>query len=260
MKHNIWHGVLFIICIFILFCVQSATAQTATPTPSPTITPTSSISPTATISPTVTVTPTIQQCDGQDAVCIDLYLRLQGILQAPQSSQNGINVRVSIDGDSVASPVSFTTYMTAYNNGVWYGRAVYDLSVLSSPTASSNFKFSVKPPKHLKRIVCHSFPVEYTGGEYDCSGTSAYVSLSAGVNELDFSRIYFLAGDLPTDGSNQDGVIDSTDLVYLRKNILERDYSILTKGDLNMDGIIDTQDFSLAIYALTKSKSDQSFD
>jgi hypothetical protein len=70
------------------------------------------------------------------------------------------------------------------------------------------------------------------------------------VNNLDFSRIYLLAGDMPVSGG-QDGVVDSLDTSYIRNNLGKTDSGVLAIADLNLDGKVDTQDWSLVIAALS---------
>jgi hypothetical protein len=67
---------------------------------------------------------------------------------------------------------------------------------------------------------------------------------------LDFSKIYLLGGDLPVNGL-QDGVVDSLDTSYIRNNLGKTDADVISIADINLDGRIDTQDWSAVIYALS---------
>ena len=63
----------------------------------------------------------------------------------------------------------------------------------------------------------------------------------------DFSGITLLVGDLP----EQDGIVNAYDIGLIINNFGKRDSDILSKADVNMDGIVDTQDYSLVIAALS---------
>lgn len=54
-----------------------------------------------------------------------------------------------------------------------------------------------------------------------------------------------LSGDL-----DQNGVVDSVDISIVRNNLGKTDTATLTKADVNRDGRVDTQDFSLILAAL----------
>jgi hypothetical protein len=59
-------------------------------------------------------------------------------------------------------------------------------------------------------------------------------------------------GDLSINGK-QDTVVDSTDFTYIRKKIPSEDPEALRIGNINMDGVIDTQDYVLTISNLVNN-------
>jgi len=73
----------------------------------------------------------------------------------------------------------------------------------------------------------------------------AEISLIKGVNNLDFSSIIQMVGDL--DGN---GLVNSYDLALIINNLGKNDCPALKTADLNLDGIVDTQDYSLVLSAL----------
>jgi hypothetical protein len=56
-----------------------------------------------------------------------------------------------------------------------------------------------------------------------------------------------MVGDLP----DQNGVVDSYDTSYIKLNLGSTDARALQIADLNLDGIVDTQDYSLVIASLS---------
>ena len=125
------------------------------------------------------------------------------------------------------------------SSGVWSG------SFTSGVTAGSKYKVLVKGPKHIQKKICISTPTEDYPGTYHCEDGA--ITLAAGTNTLNFSGIILLAGDLPT----QDGIVNSYDTSLVRNNLGKSDSSSLALADLNLDGVVDSQDYSMIINALS---------
>ena len=70
---------------------------------------------------------------------------------------------------------------------------------------------------------------------------------------MDFSNIYELVGDLP----DQDGVVDSYDISFIRLNLGKNEDAVQAIGDINLDGRVDTQDYSLVIASLSVKKDEE---
>ena len=129
---------------------------------------------------------------------------------------------------------------TAQSDGTWTGTVVFD-DIKSSLVGT----IYIKGPKHIKKKICSNNPSEPVPGGYRC-GEFELIELKKGENTLDFSSIVLLAGDLPI----QNGVVDAVDLAFIRQTLTNQDSEKLIRGDLNLDGIIDTQDFSMVLSAL----------
>lgn len=210
--------------------------KTPTPTPTtkpPTLTPAPTNNPTATptTKPNPTATPT-------NTIAVNFSIRLQGILSVPKT-KSSVPITVSLaQGTSVRNTRSIT--FTAGSNGIWNGSASYtDLN------PASNYIVLLKGPHHLQKKICANSPTESVAGSYDCS--TGTITLSNGTNTINAGGITMLAGDLPL----QDGVVDSQDIVRIRTNFGKTDPDTLAFADLNYDGIVDTQDYSLIIAALS---------
>jgi hypothetical protein len=59
-----------------------------------------------------------------------------------------------------------------------------------------------------------------------------------------------LAGDLPINGK-QDGVINTQDTAFVRNSLGKNDPTTLSIGDINLDNIVDTQDWSGILQTLS---------
>lgn len=178
------------------------------------------------------------------AITLNLSLKFQGILKKPDTQYNSMSVKISIAGGTLlpALPPQIGTFMSD-DQGVWTG-----LVSFSSIPAGSNYRVLVKGPKHLQKRICDTNPSETYPGSYTCH--EGKIDLRTGVNTLDFSKIYQLAGDLAEQSGAQNGFTNSYDTSLIRNNLNSTDPNILKLADLNLDGIVNTQDFSLAIAAL----------
>lgn len=189
--------------------------------------------------PSATVSPT----GSSGNMTLNLKLKFQGILVKPADSFNKFTVKVTVvDLAGVEHPGSAD--FTADANGVWSGSV--PITTLPGP----GYKILVKGPKHLQKKVCVATPTETTGGTYRCAqGT---ITLAAGQNNLDFSGVIQLVGDLPEQGTaGQNGVIDAYDISYILNNLRSTDARALAIGDLNLDGIIDAQDYAGLLASLS---------
>lgn len=208
----------------ITFTFNSNTGPTATPTAP--VTP-----PTSTPSPTPVVT---QPAGGGTAMSFDM--RFQGVVTQP-SVPGSIPVQVRLVKNGLTSDPAIVN-MTPGGNGVWSGTA----QVPAQP--GSGYTLLVKGPRHLQKKICVNNPSETAIGTYRCS--TGNVTVTAGVNRFDLSKITLLVGDLP----DQDGTVDSYDTSYIRQSLGSTSANDLTVADVNRDGIVDTQDMSLVIQAL----------
>lgn len=202
--------------------------------------------------PTIVIPGQTTQTTGTTgATTLNLSLKFQGILKKPDAQYNTMLVKVGIGGGSSASPISSQTgTFTANDAGVWSGSVTFP-----ALAAISNYRILVKGPKHLQKRICDTNPSETYPGSYTCS--DGKISLQAGVNTLDFSKVYQLAGDLPEQNGVQNGFTNSYDTSLIRNNLNSADPTILKFADLNLDGIVNTQDFSLVIAALEFRSDEQ---
>ena len=170
---------------------------------------------------------------------LDLKLKFQGILGKPNQPQI-LPVKVIVNSLALSVTQAAVGDFIVDNNGIWSGQVLFD-GILPS----SDYKVFIKGPKHLQKRICETFPQEPFPGVYNCENGA--ISLNYGNNNFDFSAIFLLVGDLPP----QDGVVNSYDISLVRNIILSTDPSLLTLADLNLDGIVDSQDYSLVIAALS---------
>lgn len=226
-----------------------------TNTPVPTVTPGG---PTATPIPTVTpggptLTPNPTVTDGASGnVNLKMKLKFQGITTKPPTDALNF-IKGKIEGRIVGTNEGFASgpegnfLVTSDNNGVWSGTVNINL-----PQSSLGKKYTlfIKGRRHIQKKICDSVPSETSPGIYRCYDGN--ITLVAGDNNLDFSGIILLVGDL-----DQNGIVDSIDFGMVRNNLGTTDTAILSTSDLNLDGKIDTQDFSLIIAALSIRTDEQ---
>jgi hypothetical protein len=133
-----------------------------------------------------------------------------------------------------------TGIFTVDDNGIWTGRVTF-----SNVTPGGQYTLYVKGPKHLQKKICDNNPSETYPATYYCD--QGRIVLREGENNLDLSKILLLIGDLP----DQDGIVNSYDTSLVRNNLGRSDEEALRLADVNFDGIVNTQDYSLIIAALS---------
>lgn len=176
---------------------------------------------------------------------LNLSLKFQGILRKPMSDLNSMEVAVKLAKEGQRSSTiipSQTGTFTVDDNevGIWHGTVIFpDLT-------EGNYKVYIKGPRHIQKKICEDNPQDMGAvGSYYCKiGESISLVSLPRENDLDFSGIYLLSGDLP----EQNGIVDSYDISYLRNNLGKIGDSIC---DINLDAVCDSQDYSLLIQALS---------
>lgn len=140
----------------------------------------------------------------------------------------------------------------------WEGEARF-----AGVASGSGFLVAIKGPQHVQRLICDDQPAETSGsigGLYKCERDGddhqiGGITLGRGANILDFDGITQFAGDLP----DQDGVIDSLDLANVRQSLGSTESDALEVADLNLDGVVNTADFSLVIQGLERYRADENY-
>lgn len=171
----------------------------------------------------------------------NLLLKFQGISRKPEESVNKMNVKVVLvpdTGDIQENNIDFVSD----ENGIWKGEVEFNTD------ETEKYKVYIKGPKHLQKRICVSNPTEASTGDYSCAQTDEGFTVSQ-EGTLDFSNIRLLSGDLPENGE-QNGIIDSYDISFIRNNLGKTEESVLSICDINLDNVCDTQDYSLLIQPL----------
>jgi len=212
-----------------------ATEVSETPTPTPTVVA-GTVTPTSPITPPLTISP---PSDLIADVKLNMKIRFQGVVTEPIDQFREQDVKVTFLSNDKQFKKEATVQFNADGGGIWIGSQ----ELIGVPIGKS-FSVLLKGPKHLQKKICESDPKEPIPGGYICK--TGNITLTEGDNDFDFSDVVNLAGDIPI----QNGIVDSMDIIFIRQNFGSQDSEKLSKGDLNMDGIIDTQDYSLVIAAL----------
>ena len=178
-------------------------------------------------------------------VTMNLKLKFQGIMKLPAENLRTMQVRIKLSGGSLSEAVTQTGSFIASEveeNGnkkiVWNGNVNFPTG-----SAGSGYILYIKGSKQIQKKICDASPSDgATVGSYRCEiGHTLQLTTS---NTLDFSNIWLLSGDLP----EQDGIVDSYDGSLIRNNLGKTDE---LRCDINLDGICDSQDWSLLIQALS---------
>jgi len=205
-----------------------------------TVGPASTNSPTPIDQPSTTLPPqpVTEIIENRKDINTNLRLKFQGITTQPRNS-SPISVQIKlVEGTKV--PGSYETVsFTPQGDGAYVANHVF-----KNVNLSAKHSILVKGPKHLQKKICDNSPNEALSGYYRCD-TSA-ITFKEGDNTLDLTHAILLSGDIPV----QNNVVDAADIIYVRNNIGRSDAEVLTRADLNMDNIVDTQDYSLIIAAL----------
>ena len=195
----------------------------------------------------ITLTPT----GGPGNTTLNIKLKFQGITGSLADAYKTMPVKITLKTrDKIV-----TTESASFNvdvNGIWSGTTNVDLP---SGTGSV-YSIFIKGPMHIQKKICTNIPIETSPGTYSCGiGT---ISLSEGENNLDFSGIMMMAGDLPLPQTGgQDGIADAADIGYIINNLGKVDADVVSIGDLNRNGGIDAADFSIEQYALSLHPDEQ---
>ncbi|MFW5703668.1 MAG: hypothetical protein ACOCXQ_02435 [Patescibacteria group bacterium] len=179
---------------------------------------------------------------------LNIRLKFNGIGVNIDPVTNKLNAAITLFTNSMSEPVEKVAEFTIYgqtDTGIRLFQATVPFDEIP---ISGGYSVFVKGDHHIQKRVCDATPTEKLDGRYHC--TSGNITIKEGNNVLDFTGIYQLAGDLPLSGE-QSGFVDSLDITFLRANLGSKDQQDLIVGDLNLDGIVDTQDYSLALYSLS---------
>lgn len=177
----------------------------------------------------------------QTGLNVSMKLLFQGIISKPQDKYNTLPVKVILIGPQGSSQSKTVTF-SADEKGVWTGKTTF------TSIPGQGFAVLVKGPKHIQKKICVAEPTETAPGSYRCTTGAISLAETNGIyTNLDFSKIRLLVGDLP----QQDGIVDSYDISFIRNNLGKTDPAVLAIADLNLDGIVDSQDYSLLIATLS---------
>lgn len=174
-------------------------------------------------------------------VKLNLKLAFQGIVKDRTLEDKKMKVRVILVDEPATIEYPFQVDFTYQrDSGTW--NSFVEISAID---INKKYKFFIKGPMHIQKRICENIPNADTGANnYQCS--TGNISLVEGENNFDFKDVILMTGDLPV----QDGIVDSADIAKVRQNLGKTDKVTLGIADLNMDGIVDTQDYSLAIDGL----------
>ncbi len=195
--------------------------------------------------PPPTRTPTLTTPSGSsNDLLFKLYLKFQGINSKSKDEYSKMRAKVILkynDGEVIEKK---EVELATDEKGIWQGQVNF-----TNVNTARKLRIFIKGPKHLQKRICSLTPQETYLGSYSCSD-----GFQVNHDEviLDAKGIVLLAGDI-----DQDGIISAYDTAYVRNNLGKKDKDVLSKADFNLDGIVDTQDYSLLIAALSVKSDEQ---
>lgn len=180
-------------------------------------------------------------CQPTGGVKLKLALKLQGINTTPVTAK-GLKFKVSAIGtnNNKQGPKEVELLVSDRNDGIFEGTVDFEKLM-----PESNFRLFIKGPKHVQKRICDAKP---TGGtDYYCSNEQGF-ALNTGINEIDLTQTPLLAGDLPL--PEQDGILNSKDIVAIRNCIKDRTDECVKQTDVNYDGVTNGTDFTIVINSM----------
>lgn len=170
-------------------------------------------------------------------ITLNLALHFQGVDRAFGRSGGSIPIQVGVSGDNLPEPVTQLVQFSSNNVGIVSGSVTFPTLV------AGNYCVSIKGPLHSRRKVCHAAPLEAQTGEYRRGNST--IPLVLGVNELDFTGISMMSGDI-----DQNGVVNSFDLLSVRNSIGSANQADIDRCDVNYDGACNGTDYGLVVGAI----------
>lgn len=197
--------------------------------------------------PATSITP-----GGGGNTTLSFKLKFQGITDGLADAYKTMPVKITVKkGASTVAVAATSVNFTVDPAGIWTG------SLTANMGSGTDYMILVKGPMHIQKKVCVVSPSETIGGTYSCAGGAITIT-SGTTNDLDFSKILFMAGDLPLSQTNgQDSVADAIDIGYIVNNLGKNDASISAVADLNRNAGVDMTDFGLIKYALSVASDEE---
>lgn len=169
---------------------------------------------------------------------LTLKVRLQGVKNvAPASKQ--ISIEVVFINQQTHNQYIYNVPVSYDGSAYWRGNIP-----ITVPPGDSYIAL-VKAPLHLQKKVCDLV----THSAYKCPDAHTF-TISQSENILDLTSSSLVAGDVRGSQLSQDGVIDAFDIAFIKNQIGQTSAEVVSRADLNFDGIVDSQDYSLALSAV----------
>lgn len=174
-----------------------------------------------------------------------------------RASANQLDIKIKLQGeyDKITSP-SFKTKVVLYSgNGLIKeytdqnltkdNQNVFKVSLDTiGLDLNQTYAVFIKPDKYLGKIFCGP-----TSFSTNCK--TPLIIIPAGTSTLDLTQDLFFSGDI----APQDGKIAADDISKIAK-VVGKASTSYQEADINADGIVQTVDYSLALYSLSKNYVD----
>lgn len=177
---------------------------------------------------------------GTGAVNINFKIKFNGV--GVSSPDQKVIVRILKGSLDQETP---NVNVTSDANGIYSGTANFDVP------AGSGYAIFIKGPKHLARKFC-------TNNQERFCARPGTLTLAAGANSFDFSKLNLEPGDLhdPNRGGKQDGVANSVDISLATARAASTDPADLEIADVDFDGQMSWHDVSLILNTIESRYED----
>ena len=167
------------------------------------------------------------------AVGLKIKVKFAGVDR--QRADQAVKIKIGKGEDFLKEIDSIN--VAANNQGVFENDPVI---LPSTITPGPNYYFLVKGPKHLQAKYCRA------SGQTSDGCTNGQITLREDANNLNFSSLPLLVGDLPHPLYDQDGTVNAFDAVLLVGCFeTPESQNCLDWADLNFDGILNSADMNL---------------
>ncbi len=233
---------------------QVKATLTTTPVPTATFTPTPTHSPVPTFTPSPTITPSPTPTPRLASVSLTMDIAFAGLPEDQVITKTELPAWIAVyNAADTKVAEELVTFKANPGKGEFEIRTWKGTLPIPSIAIEEQYRIRVKGTRHMSRIVCDTTPAETDEARYQCN--SGGLRFQEGQNSIDATQIRLLAGDIPLN-NGQDGVIDAVDTGKMLQAMQVR-LPYNEDLDLNFDGKVDTQDYSLQIAALKRQKYDE---
>jgi len=192
-------------------------------------------------------------------ILISLSSSINKLVFFNRAAENQLNIKIKLQGeyDKITGEVFQTRVVLYSQSGLVKeylnqsltndNQNIFKLTIdTTGLNLNQTYAIFIKPDKYLGKLFCSS-----TSFSTNCK--TPQIIITSGIVNLDLTQDLFFSGDI----SPQDGKISADDISKIINQIGQMSPDYLAT-DINSDGMVQTVDYSLALYSLSKNYTDDS--